>query len=480
MARAQLKRYQEILDRLIARVVSRTELSDLTDSSVLNHILSAVAREVDDAYFQMARVADSFSIDLATGADLDERAKEIQPGTLVRLGPVRASGFVVFARATNDGSTISVPAGTQVRTATGVVAVTTEEAVISNSSVEQIPGHGPGRDSLPTRVVASVAGAAGNLGANSLTDFVTRPAGIVQVTNTSALTGGRDIETDDSFRQRLKAYISSLSTCTNQALEILAIGVEDPTPLSNKVVVSAHLFEDQIDPTNSVLYIDDGAGTAESVAQVTNEVVTAGLAGPDPDTAVGGEEFLYLINSAIDLQRSFSVSSVDLTNAPLRGTLVRNEDYFVEPSSGRLFFSPPLVAGERIRASYWHFDGLIGEVQKKVNGVREDSETYPGWKAAGTRVAVRAPTIVNITVDATLTLEGGADQAQVVTNVQSVVTAYINSLNISDDVVRNELIERIMRVRGVYDVVLHEPMTNIAILDNEVARISPSTLSIGV
>lgn len=480
MARAQLKGYQEIFERMVARVVARTALSDLTDSSVVTHILAACARELDDAYYQMARVADSFSIDQATGADLDARAAEIQPGTISRLAPTRASGFVVFSRPINDSTTITIPAGTQVRSASGVIATTSEEGVISNSSIEQLPGHGSGRDSAPVHCVAAAAGASGNLGANALTQFVARPPGVFEVTNVSALSGGRDQEDDDSFRARLKTYVSSLSQCTNHALESLVLGIADPTPLSGRIVTSAHLFEDPIDLANSVLFIDDGNGTAETTEEVDFVNVTAGLAGPDPDTAVGGEEYLYLPHAPVDLQRPFTLWSVDDTDTGWRGELTRDVDYRVEPSSGRLYFTPPLVSGERIRATYTRFSGLIEEVQRYVNGDPTDAVTYPGWKAAGTRVLVRAPVVVDVTIDAVLMLEAGADAETVRTNVESAVTAYINTRNISDDVVRNEIIERIMRVTGVYDVNLLEPTANIAILDHEVARTSPASLSIEV
>lgn len=468
MPTVQSRTYDQILQRMVARVVSRSALSDLNDSSALLQILGATARELDDIHYQLTRISDTWSIDTAVGIDLDERARDIQPGTLARLGPRRATcTSIVFTRPRALGTTITIPAGTQVTTSTNLVMQTTREAVISPSSPEQIAGNGAGRDSTAVPAIAVIAGVAGNVGTGAVTGFVSRPTALASVTNLAAFVGGRDQETDDQFRTRIKAYVDALSRCTVSALEFLVTGVSDPTPGSVKTVQYASVFEDPIDRGNVTVYVDDGAGTAADIVSVTNENVTAGLLGPPLDSAVGGEEFLRLdhwpLNTAVS-------PVITRTSGSATFTLVDGQDYFLNPANGRLFLVNPLLLGDTISASYSYFVGLIAEVQKVIDGDPADRINYPGSRAAGVRVVVATPVIRDIRVVATIAIAPGYNRTATINNVTNAVNNYINELGISADVIRNEIIEQMMAVPGVVDVTLTTPIGNINILDNELPR----------
>ncbi len=476
MPQQQLRTFPQILQRLVARIVARSALSDLTEASAVRHILAAVARELDDGYYQIARVTDAFSIDRATGFDLDERARDIQPGTLRRIGPVNAQGQQIFSRATNTGTTLTIAAGTAVKRADGTVARTTQEAVITNISPEQITGHGVGRDSNAVAVTAAEAGAAGNAAIGAYDRFVNRPTGVVETTNTAAFVNGRDTESDDDFRARLRSFVASLARCTPEALAFAVIGTQNPLPNTTNQVLFSHVFVDPVQRGNVTLYIDDGAGTARTVATVANENVTTGLAGPPANTAVGGEEFLNLDNAPIDPDQPITVTRTPSGSPAV--TLVQNTDYFLNPANGQIFFTSALSAADVITASYTYYTGLIAEVQKVVDGDPNDRADFPGFRAAGVRVLVREPTVVNITVEATITLLEGFDFALTSTAVESAITDYINQLGISADVIRNEIIERIMGVDGVLDVGLVTPAENVVVLDNEIPRTSTASITI--
>src|SRR3972149_4817122 len=99
MAKFIPKTYEQVLQREIDRAVARSKLSDLTETSALKAVLSATAREIADAYFQMKNLVDLFSIDRAAGDDLDERAKDYNPAVISRNLATIASGNLVFGRA---------------------------------------------------------------------------------------------------------------------------------------------------------------------------------------------------------------------------------------------------------------------------------------------------------------------------------------------------------------------------------------------
>lgn len=481
MPRLQLKRFEDILQRMIDRVVARTTLSDLTDASAVKHVLAAVAREIDDAYFQMTRLTDLFSIDRAAGSDLDERAKDIQPGTLVRLGAQRATGTIVFSRAVASATTIVIPTGTIVRTAEGRSFETTAQAQITQTSPEIVSGHGVGRDSNLVSALAVDAGAASNVAPNTVIKFASKPIGVEEVTNVSSFVNGRDQESDDAFRDRLKQFVASLARCTVETLASVVLGVEDPTVGSNKIVIFSHVFEDQIDRGNVIVYVDDGAGTIATRTEVTAgapEVVTLGLAGPPSDRAVGGEEYLRLNNWPVDTAQSLIVTSSAIGAGAGRGALIDGQDFYLNPADGRILFDPALVLGEEITASYTYFDGLIQEAQKVIDGDPTDRTNYPGYRAGGVLVRVLPPTVRQQNVSAVLRVLEGYDRAVAVTAAEAAVSTYINGLGISGDVVRHEIVEQIMGVDGVYDVLLTVPTENVTTLDSEIPRIISADINI--
>lgn len=456
MPTSQLKRYEQILQAMLNAVVARTDLSDLTDASVFKHLLAGPAREMDEIYYQLALIPDRWNIDTAVGDDLDQRATEIQPALLFRQQATKATGSVVFSRTGTVGTTV-IPVGTTVKTVDGKSFETTAVATIADTFTA----------APAVAAIAVLGGASGNVAPNTITQFEAKPPGVNFVNNPASFATGSDKETDDAFRDRLKAFLRTLARCTPEALEFISRSVV----LSNgQRVVYSHVFEDPIFRGEVILYVDDGSGTAETVVVIAAENVTAGLGGPPPNSAVGGEEFLSLNNKPVK-----PTVPVVITSAP-RGILTPDVDYILDDASGQLYFTPALSAGETIDAAYTHFSGLIQQVQKVVDGDPLDRANYPGWRAAGVRVRVRTPQILQQVVQATLTIQEGYSSAAVQADVKAALSGYINGLGISGDVIRNELIAVIMGVSGVYNVSLVQPVSDAVMLDDQLPRVTSGNI----
>ncbi len=537
------KRFEQILTDEIASVVTATLLSDVADSSGVKAVLSATAREIDEAYFQQENLLSLFDIDKATGDDLDERAAEIQPGTVTRTLARNATGTVVFSRNGTTG-TVNIAIGITIKTSDGIEYTTTAVGTITPASPEQITGHGVGRDSAPVAIVASVPGSAGNVVSSTIIKFGAKPAGVDEVTNLVPTLFGRDKETDDVFRQRLKEFIASLARCTLQALENGVLGAEDP--LTGSSILFSKAVEDTVNLGNVTLFIDDGTGSAEtssavgslatalvatytwagSVTIITGDTsesaigdfirldvdgqwfeitgivpstsvtisnpgsltiptgatqssldtgtdkVTKGLAGPPPDTAVGGEVTLFFDNKP-------TKDSLPVTlHSSTRGLLVLNTDYTLNPASGQLDFTPALVATEVIISEYTYFTGLIALAQKIIDGDPADRTNFPGLRAAGVLVLALTPQVLIQTVTASLVAREPFTIAQAVTAAEEATKTYINGLNISGDMIRNTLISRIESLAEVFDLILAAPANNIVILDDQLARIQDANITI--
>jgi uncharacterized phage protein gp47/JayE len=96
----QPRSFVEILTDMIAFVQTRTNVSDFNVGSVIRTILEASALEDDEQYFQMVQLLDLFSINTATGEDLDRRLADFN---LIREPAQTATGKVQFT----EGNLIS-------------------------------------------------------------------------------------------------------------------------------------------------------------------------------------------------------------------------------------------------------------------------------------------------------------------------------------------------------------------------------------
>jgi len=461
MPRFTIKRYEQILTQMIAKVVTRTRLSDISDASTWKHVLAAAARQDDELYYQMSLLLKLFSIDTAKGDDLVERAKEIQPGLVTKDAPVKSTGNVVFSRAGTVG-TLAIPVGTKIKTAGNVFFTTTAAGSITASSPEQIAGHGVGRDSGLIPATADVAGVAGNVEAGTIIKFISKPVGVDEATNPSRFANGLDEESDDSFLNKIKTYVSTLARSTVEALESGVLGVED-TETGARVLFSKAV-EDLVNLGNVTLYIDDGTGSAESYETVTGENVTAGLAGPPADSAVGGETYLFLDYKPVRAASAFTLTS------STRGVLVQDTDFYLNEASGQINFNPALAAAEVITVDYTRFTGLIAGAQKVVDGDLNDRVNYPGIRAGGVRVSVLVPQVLIQNISLSISIKEGYDHDDVKAAVKSDVRDMINTLNVSGDVLLSAIIATAKAVSGVYNVKLLLPTSDVILLDDQLAR----------
>ena len=455
-----LKSYEQILQQMINSLVATSDLSDVTDSSMAKHLLAAAAREIDEAYFQLGNMRDVFALDTATGTDLDERAQEIQPALLTRYVQVKATGFVTFSRAGTAGIA-TIPLGTVVKTGDGKEFETTAVGQILNGNT----------DSANVPIIAKVGGSDGNVAALTIIKFDNKPTGVDTVTNNVDTNFGADQESDDAFRDRIKEFISTLSRCTPEALEFIAKTVILPT---GQRVVFAKVVEDHENRGEVTLYVDDGQGTAESFTEIFGELVTEGLSGPPPDSAVGGEERLKVNSTPV---RRVGPTPFNLASS-VRGALIEDTDFTLNAANGQIVFTPALVLGEVITASYTAYTGLIAEVQKTVDGDPTDYINYPGWRAAGVRVTTDVPQVLIQQVVASLVIGEGFSEAEVQAEAKDALLEYINNLGISGDVIRNRLIEVMMGVQGVQNLSLADPTNDVILLDDQLPRTSLGNLII--
>lgn len=455
---------------MIARVVARSTLTGITRNNALFHVMAAAASEDAEQYFQMVRLRALFSIDKATGSDLDERAKDIVPGTLPRRGAVKATGTVVFSRPGTTG-TVAIPSGT-------VIAASDAQGQIKFQTTAAGSILAGNTDSAAVAIIALEAGSRGNVASGAINQFVSRIAGVPTVSNGNALTTGQDRESDASFRARLKAFVQGLSRATVNALESAASNV---ILADGRRVIFANVKEPAI-PNGSIdLYIDDGAGTSETFDSTfigSPEVIVSG--------AAGGEVEAYTTQKPIRDDGSFVL---ELDTGSGYSTLTRNTDYVLDAAQGKVVFlaggvtGGSLSAGDDVRATYRYYTGLIQETQKVIDGDPLDPLVYPGVRAAGIQVLVKAPSLISQSLTGTISVLSGFDTTTVAAEVNTAIQDYINNLAIGADVIVAEIIERAMGVTGMFNFTIQTiagslTIADQVILDDQVARITAANITL--
>lgn len=467
----------QIIREMVARLVARSKLTGLNRNSVFFHLLAAAANEDTEQYVQLARLRNLFSIDRARGSDLDERAAEIVPGVIVRRTARFASNDVVFSRPGTTG-TIPIPAGTQVGATDpqGQVRFRTTvagEIAAGNTTSGNI------------NVVCTIAGVRGNITSPNINQIVSRIPGITGVTNPSDFTNGRDRESDESFRARLKSFVQAISRATPNALEGFARQV---VLADGRRVLFARLVE-PILPTGTVeLFIDDGTG---SIEEFSNDFISSF------DTfvasAIGGETDAFTTEKPIRDDGSFVLEVDSLLDAPSSGggfvALTRGTDYELNAALGQIELLPggavpSLSAGYSLRANYRYYLGLIQETQRVIDGDVDDPLRRPGVRGAGVQVLVKPPLAIFQTLSASISVLDDFDPTVVAVDVRSAIQDYINSLDIGADVIVAEIVERSMAVTGMFNFRIIDLSGSGAggvdqvILNNQVARITSGSITL--
>lgn len=462
----RIRPYAELLQTAINRVVARSALTDLTPGSKVYQVLGAAARLVEQLYIETARLLELFGIDRAQGTDLDDRAREYMPDGFERGAATYASGTLRWARpASATGTAVAIPVGTVVaRTGANprVVYVTTAAGeILAGATQSQVSGGG---GDIPAR--AELSGAAGNTAVGTVTRMVSVVAGTSGVTNPRPFVGGDDAESDDAFRARIRERTRSLARCIREALESRAKDAE----VNGQRVTVARCIPNVWRRGDVTLYVDDGAGG------LTNLFAWRLGAETLMSSATGGERYFYTTYKPLQ-GRAWTVKR---NGAPL----TKGTDYELVPPWGMItlsedVFPTGLAAGDTLTIEpYTYWTGLMAEAQRLIDGDPADPTNYPAWHAEGVVVRCAPPEVNLLVVRCVVAVLDGYTRETVIAQVRERLSDYVNSLNVGDDVILAELVQRAMDVPGMYDVNFERPTANTPIADDEVARLLSTNLSV--
>lgn len=446
---------------MISRVIARAGLSGLRKNSGVYHVLAAAADEDAEQYFQLARLRDVFSIDNATGSDLDERAAEIETDEdLTRIGATKATTTVLFSRPTTVG-TVAVPIGSVVTASdsAGTIRFETTAAgsILAGNTV-----------SAPIPVRAVEAGTRGNVSAGAIARMETRIAGITGVTNEQDVNNAFSRESDPDYRARIKGAVQRMSRGTVFSIESYARAAKLDDGARARFV---KVVEPIATTGNYATYIDDGTG---SLDVYSSDFITA------DDTliasAAGGEYRLRTNRRPIRDDGSFVLR--------INGVVAtRGAAYLINPSTGDVELTVPLTASQNVKANYRNYVGLVQEVQKVLDGDANDRQNYPGVRAGGRYLTVLPASRALQSVTGIIDVLSDYDLASVIAACTTAIQEYINGLDIGEPVLVSRIIEAVTSIEGVYDFTLQNlsgssPAANQITLPYQVARILSNAITL--
>jgi hypothetical protein len=404
-----------------ARVVARTQLTDLRPGGEIAQLLGAFAQEMAAAHRHAARIRDARNPGRAVGRDLVDYAAELG---VVPRGPQRATGYVVFERSTGTGA-VSVDAGTVVASAAGVAYQTTAAVTLLSGETTS--------PSVP--VVAQRPGEAGNADAGLSLRVVSPTAGGLTARSVTSMQGGLEGESTESLRAAIAAVPRSVARCNRTAIVNRALQAALPT---GQQVQFARVIP-TAEPAVKLLVLDDGAGGLQAAyTTAPAEVLTA--------SAAGGEFLFYLT------QRPARTKPALYLNDAL---LAEGVDYTFSRPESQVFLAAPLAPGDELTASaYTHWTGLVAEANRLVYGDPADLVAFPPYVAEGGTLLVQGAKVQVPAFSAAITAKPGRNWDAVAAEVRSAWVAHINRLDIGAPLQDAALYAAGMNVRsrGVQDI----------------------------
>ncbi len=210
--------YAELLSNLIQQWAAQTKVSpSLASGDPLLAEFQSIASQGVFIENVLALLSSLTRAQTSTGANLDTWMAQFG---FPRLPATYANGPVTLSVLSAHNTDILIPLTTIEQTVGGaiqyqLIADTEQAAYVSGSQNYLLPA---GETSISATAQALSPGSLYNVQANQLTQFLSPPPGIDQVTNPGPILNGEDAESDSSYLARFAAYIQSLSKATGPAI----------------------------------------------------------------------------------------------------------------------------------------------------------------------------------------------------------------------------------------------------------------------
>lgn len=201
------------------------------------------------------------------------------------------------------------------------------------------------------------------------------------------------------------------------------------------------------------------------VVSVTNSSAFTG--GTDEETDTEFEERFRTYINGLSGTNAYAIKSAALSVNAVRSVSIQNH-------------KPPLK--NIYNMSVYVDDGSGGASVETLDAVKlaiegDNTEENPGHLAPGVNIRVITPTAVPVNVKMTVKIIS-TDTNEARTEIQNVVTAYVNSLTIGESCIISSIITKVMALNFVKDVAVTSPASNVEPAINQIARIGTVSITL--
>ena len=417
----QPRNSQQILRSLLGRVLNRTELSDVNVGSTLYTLMQTVAIELANVETRLNNVRNGYSIQSASGAELDARVAELPPGTIFRKKSGYAGAAVLTINRDDSSAELIIPVGSVVQSSVSGVEYTTVEQITMAIGVATLENQ---------FIIAKTPGTTGNADVGDIINIIRMP-GVSSVTNTGAITSGVNEETDGALRARALKFVKSLGKCQRNSLEYLG---ESFVAEDGQTAKFSRIYEDINKPGYCELIVDDGQG-----------FVNQDTVGTTSNGTVGANGQLYIWHESPATQE---------LKCGVNFTILRDGDQIIfdqsqyksVPERGLIYFNEGVLqeGDEWSVNNYRIYKGFIADLQDEIEGYNNLSQlSIPGYRAAGTRVKVDIPALQNLSFKIEVAVNPGLNINNTRNAIRLIAINYINNLPIGEPLIVTKLIQTI-------------------------------------
>lgn len=450
---------QILYSRFANELKARLNLSappQLHEGDILKTLLDIFAEQLFRLELEQNRLKFFAQLDNYAGEDLTLKAAEFN---ITRLPPTNAVGTLLFTQR-NPGSGV-IPKGTK---------FTYENKIYT--LLDNVPFDGNAGTQYTGTIQCIAPGNDGNLPPQRLTGTIVINNISFDYINPQPIAGGKDGETDDELRARIKTHINAavsngtIDYWLNKLLRLTYNGL---------TILSVNFYEDFL-TYSTTCFID------------------VGLTDYSPYIKSGSETILLVddITSNIYLSHKCLISGkvyytddyyhpdwIQLT--PYQHNPTAPWDYVINLATGQIIFNldtvtqdklsgKVLTAGAGIKVDYSYYSDIFEYAQQVINNER----------IIGLNMLVRPVDIKLIDIVIRISLVEIVDLTEFAEQIRSQCVKYVETLYPGQDLVLNRLMGYLFQqFPQLRDIQFISPLTNITARPNEKIRIREITITYG-
>jgi uncharacterized phage protein gp47/JayE len=262
--------FTDIVRDMSASVTSSTgKILDMSVGSIMRALIEANAGIMLWAQWLVALTLRTTRAETSTGSDLDSWMADF---AFERSAATPARGTITFSRYSSVMSVV-IPVGTAVKCRDRNISyiVIADNTLTSFAPPINAYSIAAGVNSIDVPVAASTPGSEGNVLKESITLLASPVPGIDTVNNNSALSGGEDPESDETFRLRFRKFFAARSRATVDAIGYAIVQAGSDLK---------YLIQENVDPQgmrrigNIVIFISSSAGpvSSDTLNAISNSV----------------------------------------------------------------------------------------------------------------------------------------------------------------------------------------------------------------